>query len=66
MAKNALIICNFRLRNADEFNNIVKNFKNRKYEVFDIGEIDRENFTFDILERKIAEIRTGTVKYEII
>ncbi len=50
MAKNALIICNFRLRNADEFNNIVKNFKNRKYEVFDIGEIDRENFTFDILD----------------
>ncbi len=31
MTKNALIICNFRLRNIDEFNEILLKFKGSKY-----------------------------------
>ena len=66
MAKNALIICNFRLRNSEEFNQIIKNFKGRKYDLFDIGEIDRDDFDIKILEEKINEISGLKRKYDNI
>ena len=66
MAKNALIICNFRLRNIDEFNEILLKFKGSKYDIFDIGEIDRENFKIEILEQKIDEINKKNNGYENI
>ena len=66
MTKNALIICNFRLRNIDEFNEILLKFKGSKYDIFDIGEIDRENFKIEILEQKIDKINKNNNGYENI
>lgn len=66
MAKNALIICNFRLRNIEEFNEILLKFKGSKYDIFDIGEIDRENFKIEILEQKIDKINKNNNGYENI
>lgn len=51
MAKNALIICNFRLRNIEQFEEIITKFRSSKYDIYEFGEIDRENFEIESLEK---------------
>ena len=57
MTKNALIICNFRLRNIDEFKVITENLKKEKYEIFDIGDIDKESISLEFILEYIKSIR---------
>lgn len=66
MAKRALIICNFRLRQKEEFNEIVNKFQKEKYDIYDFGEVDRENFNVRVLEYKLNEINEAGEKYEEI
>jgi len=66
MAKNALIICNFRLRNIEQFEEIITKFRSSKYDIYEFGEIDRENFEIESLEKKLNEIRSSGKQYENI
>lgn len=66
MAKSALIICNFRLRNTDRFNEIIDKFKKNKYDIYDFGEIEKDSFDIKSLEEKIKEIDGNDKKYENI